>query len=236
MLKRRSALTVALLASTLLSSGCTTVGSSSDAATGLITIPVRFEDSLGNTLSSDARTVNATVLLRSIPDQIFGNPRVLLLAESIHTTPATFELDLDQLRRIAAKESGRINKVAADSGWKIAPANTRMLRVGTDIQQGAHRIQLFTAFTDSASANVLILAYFDRPCHVAGTIAAHFAGQPSHTYVVNVTVEHAGLNWLAVTEDANQANRVITHASRSVIPVFVVRLGSPDPQTPAVTK
>jgi hypothetical protein len=235
-LKRSNALTLVLLAIALVSLGCATVGRFSDAATGQITVPVRFEDSLGNTLSVDGRPGNGTVWLGAIPGQIFGSPRTPLHTESINTSQA-FTLDLDRLRGVSAQESGRINNVASDSGWKVVPTNTRILRVATDIGHDAHNsYQVNTRFADLGSTNVLILVYFDRPCQLTGTIPVHAAGQPPQTYTVNVTAENGGLHWLEVSRGATQDSRVIRHASRSVVPVLVARLGLPAPRSSAVTK
>lgn len=231
MVNRRNARIGFLLASTLLSAGCATVGSVSGVATGRVTVPVKFRGSLGDTAFVDGRMVDATVELGAIPGEIFGDRGPGLVTESVNATSAAFELDLDRLTRLSAQKAAVMTQTASDAGWKITPANTRMLRISTDIGLAAHRYRLTTAFADAPSANLLILAYFDRPCHVTGTIQTGRAGRPPHTSAIDVKVKKAGLHWLAANENAYPPASAIAHASGSVIPVFVVRLEPPAPQT-----
>jgi hypothetical protein len=109
----------------------------------------------------------------------------------------------------------------AASGWKIAPADTRLIRVATNLNYEApHRQLPMTKFVDLQSDRLLMLVYFDRPCQLTGAIAER-AG--SHDEV-DVTVGEAGLHWLEATGGASELTHVVRHASGTITPIFVANL------------
>jgi hypothetical protein len=200
--------------------GCTTVGQFSGAASGRITIPVTYQDSSGNTLAVEDRPAGATVWLGAMPGAIFGGARDRLKTEPVTSAPA-FELDLRELRDIAEKQSATLTPAASASGWKIAPADTRLIRVATNLNYEApHRQLPMTKFVDLQSDRLLMLVYFDRPCQLTGAIAER-AG--SHDEV-DVTVGEAGLHWLEATGGASELTHVVRHASGTITPILVANL------------
>jgi hypothetical protein len=202
--------------------GCTTVGQFSGAASGRITIPVMYQDSSGNTLSVEDRPADATVWLGAMPGAIFGGARDRLKTELVASALA-FELDLRELSDVAGKQSATLTPAASASGWKIAPEDTRFIRVATNLNYKApHRQLPMTKFVDLQSDRLLMLVYFDRPCQLTGAIAERGGGHDE----VNVTVGEAGLHWLEVTGGASEPNHLIRHVSGTITPIFVANLAT----------
>src|SRR5882724_9095130 len=102
--------------------GCAALSHVSDAGTGRTTIPVAYQDASGNTLSINSQPTGATIWLGALPGAIFGRAYDPLKTESI-TTPPTLELDLGELRELAAKRSMTLTAAASVAGWKIVPAD-----------------------------------------------------------------------------------------------------------------
>src|ERR1700722_1687874 len=68
-----------------------------------------------------------------------------------------------ELRDIAAKQSATLTGAASASGWKIAPADSQLTRVATNLNyKELHRQLPNTRFVDLQSNNILMLVYFDR--------------------------------------------------------------------------
>lgn len=136
--------------------GCTAVSQFSKAASGRITIPVMYPYSSGNRLSAEDSPVGAAVSLDAIPGAIFGSTGDPLETEPVASPPA-FELDLRELRDIAEMESAALTAAASDSGWKITPAHTRLVRIGTGLKYKEVRRQLpTTKFVDLQSDKLLV--------------------------------------------------------------------------------
>jgi len=210
----------AIMAILLGLTGCTTVSQFSGAASGRITIPVMYQDSTGNTLSADSRPTGATVWLGAMPGAIFGSARDPLKTEPV-ANPPSFELDLGELYDIAAKQSATLTAAASASGWKIVPADTRIIRVATNLNyKELHRQVPNTRFADLQTGDILMLVYFDRPCQLSGTIAEQGSGSDT----IDVTVGQAGLHWLKGTRGATERVHIIRHASETITPIFIAIL------------
>jgi hypothetical protein len=84
----------------------------------------------------------------------------------------------------------------------------------------AHRI----GFVDLATNDFLLLAFFDRPCHLTGI--AKLPPRPEGEiakYVFDVTIDQVGFNWLAMHNDKVRGSAIVRHAAASVRPVYLVR-------------
>jgi hypothetical protein len=206
-------LTVALMA------GCTTPKRAPNLATNSIAVPIRFVDVGGNAISARDRPMNATAMLGVIPGGVFGAPDYSLQTERLGKIPA-LPINLSDLQVALNEQSSTLTKDAETAGWKIDPADTRLARVATTItHEGTSG--LMVGFVDSASKGNLLLVFFDRPCRVTGTVLVQPREDQTTTFVIDVDIEQAGLNWLKITGDS-QGHDVITNTQAPLTPLFVV--------------
>jgi hypothetical protein len=208
-----------VLAVALMMTGCTTPKRVPNVATKSITVPISFVDVSGNAISAKDRPVNATAMLGVIPGGVFGAPHYSLQTERLGKI-LTLPINLSDLRAALNDQSATLTDDAETAGWRIDPADTRFARVATTItHEGTSG--LMVGFVDSASKSNLLLVFFDRPCRLTGTVVVHAREGQTTTFMIDVIVEKAGLNWLKMTGDS-QGHDVITNTQVPANPLFVV--------------
>jgi hypothetical protein len=103
----------------------------------------------------------------------------------------------------------------------VDPVDTHFARVAHQMNyQSAPRVPGASRIVDSGSKENLYLVYFDRPCHLTGNVS--YGGAEPGSRDFDVTIEKAGLNWLAATKKGPGDYSIIRHAPSPVRPVFVI--------------
>jgi hypothetical protein len=164
-----------------------------------------------------------TAVLGSIPGTIFGNPQAPFISVRVDADQS-LSVDSGRLRDLS-EQATTLSDIGGAIGGKIVPADTRFNRVATDFEYlgsptAAHRIGFF----DLAVNDILLLVFFDRPCHITGT--ANLPPRPEGEitrYIFDVTIDQAGFNWLAMHNDKVHGSAIVRHAAASVRPVYMVR-------------
>jgi hypothetical protein len=166
-----------------------------------------------------------TAMFGAIPGAIFGSPEPPYTTAEADTISG-LAFNLAQLTDIRGQAAALTPKAVA-SGLVVSPANTRLLRVATGFKISDVREQRpFVGFADSDPKHTLILAYFDRPCRVTGTIVTPSRIGEATKHRFDITIQKSGFHWLSISsKDANDL-AVIRQASGSVKPILVVRLVS----------
>jgi hypothetical protein len=200
--------------------GCSAPRPLADLGRGSLVLPVRIVDSDGNDISISSR-MYGTAVLGSIPGTVFGSPQAPFISVATNADQS-FSVDLGRLRALS-EQATTMNELGLAIGGKIVPAETRFSRIATDFEyigspRPAHRI----AFFDLATKDLLLLVFFDRPCHLTGI--ANLPPRPEGEitkYVFDVTIDKAGFNWLALHNDKVPGSAVVRHAAASVRPVYL---------------
>jgi hypothetical protein len=208
-----------VLAVALVMAGCTTPKRVPILAKQSIDVPIRFVDVSGYAISAKDRPVNATAMLGVIPGGVFGAPHYPLQTERLGKI-LTLPINLSDLLVTLNEQSATLTNDAETAGWRIDPTETRFARVATTISHEGTS-SLMIGFVDSASKSNLLLVFFDRPCRLTGTVLVHPREGQTTTFVVDVTVEQAGLNWLKMTGNS-QGHDLITNTQVPSKPLFVV--------------
>jgi hypothetical protein len=166
-----------------------------------------------------------TAIFGAIPGTIFGSPQAPYTTAEADTISG-LAFNLDQLSDFRGQATALTPK-AVSSGLVVTPANTRLLRVSTGFEISDVREQRsFVGFADSDPKHTLILAYFDQPCRVTGTILTPPRIGEATKHRFDITIQKSGFHWLSISsKDANNLT-VIRQASGSVKPIFVVKLVS----------
>ena len=166
-----------------------------------------------------------TAFFGAIPGSINGDLKGPLTKVEGNTLGG-LAFDLDQLSGMR----GLAEVLTPDTiawGLVVAPASTRIARVYTyfDIH-GEEEQQALVGFADSNSKHVMVLVYFDRACHLTGSVevAPHIGGTTKYRY--DVTINNAGFHWLAYSPDRASDLTVVQQASESVKPILVVKIVS----------
>lgn len=207
-----------VLAVTILMAGCAAPKREPNVATKS-SVPIRFVDVSGNAISAKDRPVNATAMLGAIPGGVFGAPHYSLQTERLGKI-LTLPISLSDLRVALNEQSATLTNDAETAGWRIDPTDTRIARVATTISHEGTS-NLMVGFVDSASKSNLLLVFFDRPCRLTGTVLVHPREGQATTFVIDVTVGQAGLNWLKMTGDS-QGQDLITNTQAPSNPLFVI--------------
>ncbi len=137
------------------------------------------------------------------------------------------------LREFGAIYSGFATTITPDavaSGWKITPADTRFIRVAVgpvheDTLSGPYTFRWVSA----DSNRLLILAYFDRPCRLTGTVPVAAATEGISAYLVDVVIDKPGMHWLEIRKDEQHDRGFIGQAAMPVHPQFVYAALRPAP-------
>jgi hypothetical protein len=223
---RSSARSLWLAAITLLTismSGCSSPPPAADKHSEVMVVPVRFGDIGGDVISSKERPVKAITIFAAIPGAINGSAPGPNIAVPIDAVPA-LSINLPELQAYMRQHSTTITApplAGVTTTLNVDPADTRFARVAHLVRyESAPRPPGATRFVDSGSKNNLYLVYFDRPCHLTGTVS--WGGAEPGARDFDVTIEEAGLNWLAATPKGPGDVSVVHHATLPVRPVFVI--------------
>jgi hypothetical protein len=193
------------------------------AATDSISIEPRFVDAKGDPVAIEDRPGDVSLALGAIAGSIGGIPDRTLQVVRISKLSA-IEINLGTFEAAVGQQAVTMTAAAAASGLRIDPVDTRFARASTLLNHsGALRGPLVVEFADKDSKNVLILMYFDRPCHLTGTkeIADRTRGGEKPTLVYDVIVEKPGLSWLVRTAEGASGFRMHA-ADEPVRPILVV--------------
>lgn len=129
---------------------------------------------------------------------------------------ATFQLDLSHLAGATSGTAAPLSPEARESGLRIAPATTRLFRVGTFVtDSGTGRtIAGAVGFRDSMDGLGLILLFVDRACVITGTIDA--TGENAR---LDVTFRSAGFHWISyeTAEDGTLQLRAHPHTDGALL-------------------
>ena len=218
-MRRRSQFPVAVLSFALAVAlaGCS-APRHSDNNPGVIVLQIRLIDAEGNSMVVDT-PVYGIAQLGSIPGTVFGSPQPPFtnVAFGPHLS---LEVDFKRLQAIGAQSTTMTSQGTA-FGWKIVPADTRFSRVSTTIGfQGSTGNVSRVGFEDAVSKNVLLLVFFDRPCHLTGTIVTPPRAGEVSKHVFDVTIDRPGFHWLVVEGDQAHDSAVVHHAKPSVQPAY----------------
>jgi hypothetical protein len=221
---RRSAGIVWAAAMTLLAvcmSSCTSPPPVADARSEVMVVPVKYGDVSGDVIRPQERPVKAFVTFGAIAGTLLGSAPGPKLAVPIDSSQA-FSINMSELQTYMSQRAATLTATPGlTSTLQIDPIDTRFARVGHFLRyESAARAPGPTRLVDSGSKDNLVLAYFDRPCHLTGTLTYGGAEPGSREY--DVVIEHAGLNWLAATKKGPGDYSVVRHAPSPVRPVFVI--------------
>jgi hypothetical protein len=184
-------------------------------------VPVRFGDVGGDVIGPRERPVKAFVTFGAISGTMLGSAPGPHVAVPIDAVPA-LSIDMNELQTYMRQHSATITATPGlTSTLTIDPIDTRFARVAHFVRyESAPRAPGPSRFVDSGSKDNLLLVYFDRPCHLTGTLTYGGAEPGSREY--DVVIEHAGLNWLAATKKGPGDNSIVRPAPLPVRPVFVI--------------
>jgi hypothetical protein len=202
-------------------SGCSAPQPIADAGNGRLSMPVRIVDMNDNVLPVSG-LLYGTASFGAIPGSIYGNPQSPRVTMNVDTD-AGLIMDFSQFKDMS-EQATTITPFAVKSGWNMVPADTRFTRVGTSVDfVGASHRPSRIGFADSNSKDTLLLVFFDRPCHLTGTIIIPPQKGEASKNVFEVTIKKAGFNWLSMSPTDANDSRVIRQAPASARPVFVVK-------------
>lgn len=219
--KNRAEVFAISLAVVFLVAGCSAPKPLADFGRGSLVLPVKLVDSELHEIPIQD-PIHGAALLGSIPGTIFGDPqapyvRIPISAEQV------LSIDLNRLQEVG-KQATRINAYAVKFGWKIDPVETRFTRISTTFDYISSPTTVKkVGFFDLAANDVLLLVYFDRPCHLTGTINLPPGRSDFTQYVFDVTIDKAGFSWLAIHKDQNPGSAIVRHTGTSVQPVYMAR-------------
>ena len=119
-----------------------------------------------------------------------GDPTTVDFVKPSVRTDYSVSIDLNKSRAQASR-SLEISKLD-DRGLTVEPREVRMARLATlaldsDSDEGIAT----TGWSDDATGDSLVIAYFDRACRISGSLS-----EGEHQYRFNVTVPEEGYFWL----------------------------------------
>jgi hypothetical protein len=206
---------------TVCMSGCSSTPPVADKQSEVLVLSVKFGDIDGDVIKHEERPVKAFVTFGAISGTMLGSAPGPKLAVPIDLGPA-LSIDMNELQTYMRQHSATLTATPGlTSTLQIDPIDTRFARVAHFVRyESAPRAPGPTRFVDSGSKDNLLLVYFDRPCHLTGTLTYGGAEPGSREY--DVVIEHAGLNWLAATKKGLGDYSIVRHAPSPVRPVFVI--------------
>jgi hypothetical protein len=144
---------------------------------------------------------------------------------------ASFDLQLQKIWSAASAAAKPLTEGAKKSGISIAPAKTRMLRVGTFLvdQDKQSLLLADVQFRDSMDDIPLVLVYVDRPCRMSGVVHGVTEGR-ADVVDLDVNLQSAGFHWLSFVPQADGHAVIREHADSDAV-LLVVR-----PQTPRLVE
>jgi hypothetical protein len=206
---------------TVCMSGCSSPPPAADKRSEVMVVPVKFGNIGGDVIRPQERPVKAFVTFGAISGTMLGSAPGPKLAVPIDLGQA-LSIDMNELQTYMSQHSATLTATpGVTSTLQIDPIDTRFARVAHFVRyESAPRAPGPTRFVDSGSKDNLLLVYFDRPCHLTGTLTYGGAEPGSREY--DVVIEHVGLNWLAATKKGPGDNSVVHDAPLPVRPVFVI--------------
>jgi hypothetical protein len=208
------------LAAAFLLAGCSAPAPIGDLGRGSLVLPVKIVDSELHEIPIQ-EPLHGAALLGSIPGTIFGDPQAPFVRVSLDADHS-LSIDLNRLDELG-KQASPINSYAVEFGWKIDPMETRFSRVSTTFDHISQPDVKRVGFFDLGANDALLLVYFDRPCHLTGTISLPPGRSDFSQYVFDVIIENAGFSWLAIHKSQTPGSAVVRHAGASVRPVYLAR-------------
>ena len=128
-------------------------------------------------------------------------------------------INADALSAKLRAESSRETDEFLIAGLSVEPANTRFARISAGfMKKGAPASGMAAGFINAYSYDPMTLFYFDRPCHVTGTISGDPGAQWPITY--DADVKKAGLTWL-VSIQQQSGGAIVLVANGSTPKMFV---------------
>jgi hypothetical protein len=174
-------------------------------------------------LMADAsgRPLTMAYVFPVVQGQVFGHLGGTALS-IVDDDRATFDLSLKDLLSNASAAAKPLTAAARQSGIRIVPANTGILRIGT-LTADLDTQQLFLAsvqFRDPMADTPLILVYVDRPCRITGVVegVAEAGGEVD----LDVALKSAGFHWLSFVPNGQGRTSVREHADTDSV-LLVVR-------------
>jgi hypothetical protein len=165
-----------------------------------------------------------------IEGDVFGGPAGTALS-IVDDNRATFDLQLKKIWSAASAAAKPLTDEAKKSGISIAPAKTRMLRVGTFLvdQDKQNLLLADVQFRDSMDDIPLVLVYVDRPCRISGVVHGVTEGR-ADVVELDVSLRSSGFHWLSFVPQADGRAMIREHADSDAV-LLVVR-----PQTPRLVE
>jgi len=186
-----------------------------------ISVAVKFVNDRGDPILADDRPEDASLLLGAIAGATAGPVKGTLQTVDIAKLP-TVEIDLRRFSEAIAPQAATMTATDAARGVQIAPADSKFARASTLLKWRGPPSKLNVRFIDSDDSSTLTLFYFDRPCRLTGTVNS---GEKS-TFVYDVNIEKAGLNWLIFTPKGSTES-VIHAAPTTIRPALLIRPATP---------
>ena len=186
--------------------------------TATIWISVQFKDQAAQVIESRYTPEDASFQLGAIPGAIWGNFGKTLETYKIGKRVG-FDFNVDAFVNAFSVTAATITAKASKAGLMIDPIDARFSRASTLVDyRGAGRVALFIGFVDSRKGQPLTLMYFDRPCHVSGTLVDNSKKQVHY----DVLVKNPGLVWLAQSKEVGSES-FVELADPSVSPILVIK-------------
>lgn len=192
--------------------GCATADSSPTSKSDSVIVEARLLDTFGNPVTSERTNTDPTLALGAIPGDIRGTPNQTLQYVHLLET-SVVAIDAGEF---GAKMRGNMAHETDDfliSGLSVEPSDTRFARItAIFLRKGSPAYGMAVGFINAYSYEPMTLFYFDRACHVSGTIPGE-PGMPSPvTYDVNV--KKAGLTWIAtIPQESGGAIELVANES-----------------------
>ncbi|MBD3610246.1 MAG: hypothetical protein HUJ30_06820 [Gammaproteobacteria bacterium] len=131
-----------------------------------------------------------------ISGQIFGSPDVHGFCCVSPESASQVSLQLKRMEHQMRKVAKSLNDNSMTHGLSIAPAETRIARVGVlAFDERSQNIAGDAGFVDPNTREYLILIYSDRACLIKGEIMLG-----TERFVHNIELNRSGLHWLRVEE------------------------------------
>jgi hypothetical protein len=196
--------------------GCATSGgpAGGTAAPADVTFRAGYYDEDNHPVSGSSLPQTVSLLIRVIAGDFAGTPNNEVILQLSIPIGSEAKLAIgDQLRKIDAL-AAPLTRDAINSGIVVTPPETRFARFATLVlYPNAPKGVGWSSFRGSEPNELLVLAYFDRPCTVSGT-----ARRYGYATTFNVVVPSAGVHFLRMSRDGGRDS----HATWSATPEQVV--------------
>ena len=153
-----------------------------------------------------------------IGGSLFGKPTTPLLFAPEVDARYSFSIDLRNANPQVLSALKEDTQVADD--LIISPRETKFARVATFTLDPAmsHRVG-FTGWLDGETRELLILAYFDRPCRLKGNLS-----EADQQYRYDVVIPKGGYTWLRFRRINEHTTDVVLTSKPTTLLLFVTPL------------